>query len=50
MTTGILALQGSFNNHRKSLEFLEKEYVLIKDTEDLKNIDSLYYLVANLLQ
>tara|TARA_Y100000748_G_scaffold279599_1_gene258048 strand:+ start:1518 stop:2096 length:579 start_codon:yes stop_codon:yes gene_type:complete len=41
MTTGILALQGSFNNHRKSLELLEKEYVLIKDTEDLKNIDSL---------
>ena len=41
MTTGILALQGSFNNHRKSLELLDKEYVLIKDTDDLKNIDSL---------
>ena len=41
MTTGILALQGSFNNHRKSLELLDKEYVLIRDTEDLKNIDSL---------
>ena len=41
MTTGILALQGSFNNHRKSLELLDKEYVLIKDTDDLNNIDSL---------
>ena len=41
MTTGILALQVSFNNHRKSLELLDKEYVLIRDTEDLKNIDSL---------
>ena len=41
MATGILALQGSFNDHRTSLELLDKEYVLIKDNGDLKNIDSL---------
>ena len=41
MATGILALQGSFNDHRKSLELVNKEYILVKDPKDLKNIDSL---------
>ena len=41
MATGILALQGSFNDHRKSLELVNKEYVLVKDPKDLNNIDSL---------
>ena len=41
MATGILALQGSFNDHRKSLELVNKEYILVKDSTDLKNIDSL---------
>ena len=41
MATGILALQGSFNDHRKSLELVNKEYILVKDPKDLDNIDSL---------
>ena len=41
MATGILALQGSFNDHRKSLELINKEYILVKEPRDLKNIDSL---------
>ena len=41
MATGILSLQGSFNDHRKSLELVNKEYVLVKDPKDLNNIDSL---------
>ena len=41
MATGILALQGSFNDHCKSLELVNKEYVLVKDPKDLNNIDSL---------
>jgi len=41
MATGILALQGSFNDHRKSLELVNKEYILVKDPKDLKKIDSL---------
>tara|TARA_B100000700_G_scaffold89766_1_gene101245 strand:+ start:245 stop:823 length:579 start_codon:yes stop_codon:yes gene_type:complete len=41
MATGILALQGSFNDHCKSLELVNKEYILVKDPKDLKNIDSL---------
>ena len=41
MATGILALQGSFNDHCKSLELVNKEYILVKDPKDLNNIDSL---------
>ncbi len=41
MATGILALQGSFYDHQKSLEKLGREYTLVKDKNDLKNIDSL---------
>ena len=41
MATGILALQGSFNDHRKSLDLIGKDHILIKETNDLKNIDSL---------
>ena len=41
MATGILALQGSFNNHRKSLDLISREYVLIRENNDLKDIDSL---------
>ena len=41
MATGILAPPGSFNDHRKSLELVNKEYILVKDPKDLNNIDSL---------
>jgi len=41
MTTGILALQGSFQDHQKSLDLINKKHILIKDNKDLKYIDSL---------
>jgi len=41
MATGILALQGNFNDHRNSLDLIGREHVLVKETNDLKNIDSL---------
>jgi len=41
MKTGVLALQGSFYDHVQSLEFIDQDYVLIKDTSDLSNINSL---------
>ena len=41
MKTGVLALQGSFVDHVKSLELIDKEYQLIKSVSDLDNIDSL---------
>ena len=41
MKTGVLALQGSFFDHVKSLELIDKEYQLIKSVSDLDNIDSL---------
>ena len=41
MKTGVLALQGSFYDHVQSLEFIDQDYVLIKDTADLINVNSL---------
>ena len=41
MKTGVLALQGSYFDHVKSLELIDKEYTLIKLAKDLDNIDSL---------
>ena len=41
MKTGVLALQGSFFDHVKSLELIDKEYHLIKSVSDLDSIDSL---------
>ena len=41
MKTGVLALQGSFLDHVKSLELIDQDYVLIKDTSDLSNVSSL---------
>ena len=41
MTTGILSLQGNFLDHTKSLELIKKDYILIKQKNDLKSIDSL---------
>ena len=41
MKTGVLALQGSFYDHVQSLELINQDYVLIKDTSDLSNVDSL---------
>jgi len=41
MKTGVLALQGSFYDHVQSLEFIDQDYVLIKDTTDLSNVNSL---------
>ena len=34
MKTGVLALQGSFFDHVQSLELINQDYVLIKDTSD----------------
>ena len=41
MKTGVLALQGSYFDHVKSLELIYKDYTLIKSAKDLDNIDSL---------
>ncbi len=41
MTTGILSLQGNFLDHTRSLELINKDYILIKQKNDLKSIDSL---------
>jgi len=41
MATGILALQGNFREHAKSLELISKEYTFIKNSNDIENIDSL---------
>ena len=41
MKTGVLALQGSFYVHVQSLELIDQDYVLIKDTSDLSNVNSL---------
>ena len=41
MKTGVLALQGSFFDHIKSLQLINKDYQLIKSISDLENIDSL---------
>ena len=41
MTTGILSLQGNFLDHTRSLELIKKDYILIKQKNDLKSIDSL---------
>ena len=41
MKTGVLALQGSFFDHVQSLELINQDYVLIKDTSELSNVNSL---------
>ncbi len=41
MKTGVLALQGSYFDHVKSLELIDKDYTLIKSAKDFDNIDSL---------
>ena len=41
MKTGVLALQGSFFDHVQSLELINQDYVLIKDTSDISNVNSL---------
>ena len=41
MKTGVLALQGSFYDHVQSLKFIDQDYVLIKDTSDLIDVNSL---------
>ena len=41
MKTCVLALQGSFYDHVQSLELINQDYVLIKDTSDLSNVNSL---------
>ena len=41
MKTGVLALQGSFYDHVQSLELINQDYVLVKDTSDLSNVNSL---------
>ena len=41
MTIGVLALQGDFDAHRRRLEELGAEVVLVKKTEQLNDIDGL---------
>jgi len=41
MKTGVLALQGSFYDHVQSLELIDQDHVLIKDTSDLSGVNSL---------
>ena len=41
MKTGVLALQGSFYDHVQSWKLINQDYVLIKDTTDLSNVNSL---------
>ena len=41
MKTGVLALQGSFYDHIQSLELIDQDHVLIKDTTDLSGVNSL---------
>ena len=41
MKTGVLALQGSFYDHVQSLELIDQDHVLIKDTSDLSGGNSL---------
>ena len=41
MTIGVLALQGDFDAHRKRLEELGAEVVLVKKPEQLDEIDGL---------
>ncbi|HXY11674.1 MAG TPA: pyridoxal 5'-phosphate synthase glutaminase subunit PdxT [Terriglobales bacterium] len=41
MKIGVLALQGDFDAHRKRLEELGTEVVLVKNTEQLQGIDGL---------
>ena len=41
MPTGILSLQGGFLDHVNSLKLIDRDFKLIKQIEDLKNIDSL---------
>jgi len=41
MTIGVLALQGDFDAHRKRLEQLGAQVVLIKKPEQLDTIDGL---------
>ena len=41
MKIGVLALQGDFDAHRKRLEELGAEVVLVKKTEQLNEIDGL---------
>ena len=45
MKTGVLALQGSFYDHVQSLEFIDQDYVLIKDTS--VSVTSLRILIQN---
>ena len=41
MKTGILSLQGSFHEHAQSLKLIDKEFIFIKSSEDLLEVDSL---------
>ena len=41
MPVGVLALQGSFFDHVKSLKNINLDYQLIKSPDDLVNVDSL---------
>ena len=38
MKTGVLALQGSYFDHVKSLELIDKEYTLIKSAKEASSL------------
>ena len=41
MKTGILALQGSFHEHAETLKLLHRDYIFVKNVDDLEDINSL---------
>jgi pyridoxal 5'-phosphate synthase pdxT subunit len=41
LKTGILALQGSFQEHVESLKLIERDFILIRTVEDLEEVGSI---------
>ena len=41
MLVGILALQGDFTEHSKTINLIDEDYILIKNSKQLKGIDAL---------
>ena len=41
MKTGILALQGSFHEHAETLKLLHRDFIFVKNIDDLEDINSL---------
>jgi 5'-phosphate synthase pdxT subunit len=41
LKTGILALQGSFQEHLESLKLIERDFILIRTVDDLEEVGSI---------